>query len=117
MTTFKIIALSFICSALLGCSHIAPGTQHTIKSKLSQRKFASQSTDELQLRRNQLIQMLGAGGEKIDIAFGSPIALAMMDDDGRVEENYKEKNEIERELLRRWKAGDEAARIEGFPGM
>lgn len=58
--------------------------------------------------------MLGRGGESIDIKFGSPLAMAMMDDDGRVEDLYNEKNEIERELLRRWKGGEETARLKIF---
>jgi hypothetical protein len=108
------ILLTIACTAIVGCSHIAPGTQHSIQTKLGQRKYASQSTDELKLRRNQIIEMLGAGRKEIDIKIGSPLAMAMMDDDGKIEDLFKEKNEIERELLRRWKAGDEGAKVETF---
>jgi hypothetical protein len=106
-----------LCFCLVGCSHIAPGTQHTIQTKLGQRKYASYPTDELKLRRAQLIEMVGTSGGKIEFKSGSPLAMPMMDDDGRVEDLYKEKNEIERELLRRWKAGDEEARLGAFAEM
>lgn len=113
-TAQKLIVFTILSAGLAGCSHIAPGTQHSIQAKVGQRKYASYLTEELKLRRNQLAEMLGTGGDSINIKVGSPLALAMSGDKGLREDWFKEKNEIERELLRRWKAGDESAALPSF---
>lgn len=79
-------------------------------------RFSSKSTEELKLRRYQITELLWTspvsaqnGGQAVNVNVGS----SGIDSD-RAEELFEEKSAIERELLRRWKAGDESAWLEVF---
>lgn len=72
-------------------------------------KRDTRSTSELHLRRNQIVQALGEES-KIEIDFLKPIWMRGPTRADRIEE----KEEIERELLRRWKNGDKEAYLPLF---
>jgi hypothetical protein len=78
-----------------------------------EQKYSKTSTAELRLRHAQCEQFLTAEKKNIDIKFGPPLAMAMMGDGGRGD-RIKEKEEIEKELLRRYQAGDKDAHIPIF---
>jgi hypothetical protein len=67
-----------------------------------QQKYASYSTGQLQLKRQQLAEQI----PDIDIHFG------IWGGSGGIR---KEKEEIEMELLRRFEAGDQAAELKELP--
>lgn len=92
----KLITTLFITILLIGCASPEVALQ---------KRYHRKSTVELKLRRQQLLDDVGRGG--FDLRFGSPLALAMMGNprEGKI----KEKEEIERELLRRYASGDRAA--------
>jgi hypothetical protein len=93
MRTILIVAVLF----LVGC--VTPES-----------KFAKSTSGELKLRRQQLVEALGSSGG--EFRFGNPIALAMMGNPR--EDRIREKEEIERELYRRWKEGDSSAKLDHF---
>jgi hypothetical protein len=73
-----------------------------------EQKYVNTTTAELKLRHTQCVQFLVAEKKEIDIKFGPPLAMAMMGDGGRGD-RIKEKEEIEKELLRRYQSGDKSA--------
>jgi hypothetical protein len=92
----KRITAICLCGLLFGCATPAP-----------QEKYSRTSTAELELRHAQCVQFLSPEKLDIDIRLGPPLAMAMTDD-GRTD-RIKEKKEIEKELLRRYQAGDKDA--------
>ena len=79
----------------------------------TQKKYAKTSTAELKLRHTQCVQFLTAEKKDFEFKFGPPLAMAMMGDGGRGD-RIKEKEEIEKELLRRYQAGDKEAYLPIF---
>lgn len=78
----------------------------------AQSKYTNTPTLELQLRREQLIDQIAVISSKKDPAIPGGIAtMAFLDNRGRIDDLFREKNAVERELLRRWQAGDKAAKL------
>lgn len=73
-----------------------------------EKKYAHVSTPELQLRRQQCVDFIAAKSNRTEFKFGPPLAMAMMGDGG-LQDRIEEKEKIERELLRRYRAGDAEA--------
>lgn len=73
-------------------------------------KFKRESTPNLKLRHHQLVEAIGQGGFSFKV--GPPIAMMMMGD--KREDRIREKEEIEREMLRRWRSGDKEAYLPTF---
>lgn len=69
------------------------------------------STDDLKLRHAQLVESLS--GSQFNMRFGPPIMMAFAGDGGR-QDRINEKERIERELLRRYKSGDQRAYLAMF---
>lgn len=76
----------------------------------TEKKYAKTTTVELKLRRQQCVDELNAGQGRFSFRFGGPW-WAHGDDRKDV---TKEKNKIENELLRRFKAGDQEAFLPVF---
>lgn len=108
----KVPFLLVAVAVAFGCS--TPQEDRIAREAHLQKKYASYSTAELKLRRNQIVAMLGATKKDIDIKIGPPLAMALMDDSGKVQDLLEEKNAIERELLRRWNGGDTDAKLDIF---
>ncbi len=75
-----------------------------------QKKYASVSTAELKLRHTQLAQALTGETGQPDIEWIKPIWARGPSRADRI----NEKETIEFELLRRWKAGDQEAFLPAF---
>jgi hypothetical protein len=71
---------------------------------------AQTSTAELKLRHSQLRESLGYDKGQPDIDFVKPVWMRGPSRSERIEE----KERIERELLHRWKGGDQEAHLEIF---
>lgn len=82
---------------LVGCSSI-------------EKKIAQTSTPELKLRHQQLASSLGYDKNQPDIDFLKPVWMRGPSKSERIEE----KEAIERELLRRYSAGDSNAKLDIF---
>ncbi len=78
-----------------------------------EKKYERRSTAELKLRHAQCVQFLNAEKKEFEFKFGPPLAMAMMGDGGRGD-RIKEKEELEKELLRRYQAGDKDAYLPIF---
>jgi hypothetical protein len=74
-------------------------------------QLQQQSTAQLKLRRNQLVEEIDATS-KMDIRFGKEFQIKQ--DRSGVEKRLKEKAKLEQELLRRWQAGDKEAYLKIF---
>jgi hypothetical protein len=72
-----------------------------------EKKYANTSTPEVKLRHAQLVQSLAGDASQPDIEWIKPIWARGASRSDRV----KEKEEIERELLRRFQAGDKGASL------
>lgn len=70
-----------------------------------QKKYSKTSTPQLKLQHRQLTDAINGSGW--EMRFGNPIAMAMMGPSKN--DRIREKGEIERELLRRYMAGDKVA--------
>lgn len=73
-------------------------------------KFSKRSTADLKLRHAQIIEALGMDANRIDVKIGHPFFMGSGDRKDRIEE----KENIERELLRRYEAGDKGAHLPIF---
>ena len=91
-TILPIAALLVACGFFLGCASVSP-----------QQKYANTSTSQLQLRRLQLHEEIPDMIIKFGI-FGKDY-----------EDEKKEKQVIEMELLRRFEAGDKTAELKPLP--
>jgi len=94
----KTNALLVLVLILTGCASI-------------QSKYANTTTPEMQLRHRQIEEWLVSEKNGMDIKIGSP--FMMMGDGGR-KDRINEKEEIEKELLRRYQSGDKAAYLAMF---
>ena len=74
--------------------------------------YTKTSTAELKLRHTQCVEYLTAEKKQWELKFGSPLQMAMMGDPRR--DRIEEKERVEKELLKRWKAGDKEAYLPVF---
>jgi hypothetical protein len=86
----KSLACGFLVLFLLGCATLQ-----------------KQPTADLKLRWNQCAEFLTGEKKAFDLKFGPLLWMAMQGDDRK--DRIEEKERIERELFRRWKAGDKEA--------
>lgn len=91
-TILPIAALLIACGFFLGCASVSP-----------QQKYANTTTSQLQLRRQQLHEEI----PDMIVTFG------IFGED--FEDQKKEKQVIEMELLRRFEAGDKAGELKALP--
>lgn len=77
-----------------------------------QKRYASTSTQQLQLRHHQIVKYLDATKGQFSFKFGPP-GYMMMQGDPRAD-RIKELEEIEQELFRRYNSGDSAAHLPMF---
>jgi hypothetical protein len=106
------LLLAVLLTACGSLGPVSPVTDSEIKMR-----FSNRMTSDLKLRRDQIIEILAPSPQSngTKVTFG---ALAHSDPSvigkGKAEELFNEKSHIERELLRRWKAGDNAAHLNIF---
>lgn len=80
-----------------------------------EKKLSREGTTELKLRHQQCLDYLRAERKDFEFKFGPPLAMAIQGDPRK--ERIEEKERLERELLRRWKAGDAEAYLPIFGGQ
>ena len=88
----KTVWISLCLFLLVGCAS-------------AEKKYATTRTAELKLRHAQILESLGYDQNQPDIDFLKPVWMRGPSRPQRLEE----KETIERELLRRWQAGDNEA--------
>lgn len=91
----------FILLLLVGCA------------STPEKRYRKTSTDSLRVRHAQLVEVLGPDVRSSDFSY-TPPGLAGLAFRNPKEERIKEKQEIEVELLRRWKTGDGSAHLPLF---
>jgi hypothetical protein len=106
------LLLVILLTACGSVDPMSPVTDSQIKMR-----FSNQTTSELKLRRNQIIEILApspqSNGTKVTVGVrpnGGPVVIGKE----KAEALLNEKSDIERELLRRWKTGDGAAHLSIF---
>lgn len=101
MKTIPFVLAVLLVAFLIGCA------------STPEKKYAKVSTSELRVKHSQLVEVLGPDVRSSDFSY-TPPGFAGLAFKNPKEERIKEKQEIELELLRRWKAGDEAAHLPLF---
>jgi hypothetical protein len=104
---------------LAACGGLDPVSRVTDSQAMLKMRFSNKTTDELKLRRGQIIEMLGLASTSVNpgsnnVTVGVNVGNSGGIDRGKAQELFEEKADIERELLRRWKAGDKAAHLNIF---
>lgn len=75
-------------------------------------QIASASTPALTARRAEIHGLILAIQRDVEMKAGLHMGVAIHDDRSKLTELYMEARQIDRELLRRWQAGDTAARAD-----
>lgn len=76
-------------------------------------KYAKVGTRDLRLRHSQVVEALGPNAQSDSFSY-TPPGLAGLAFRNPKEERFREKQEIEQELHRRYRAGDTTARLPIF---
>jgi outer membrane murein-binding lipoprotein Lpp len=112
MNRLVVVAVVFAVNLLAGCATVDPPGDPRSAEILPPAQLSATSTADLTLRRAQLHEMIAEIRQEVELKAGLHMGVAIHDDRARLAELYLEARQIDRELLRRWNAGEGQARSE-----
>ena len=112
MNRLPAVAVFLAVTLFAGCATVDSSERSAEVSGPAPAHIVGASTLELSMRRAQVYDTILEIQRQVEMKAGLPMGVAIHDDRAKLAGLYKEARQIDRELLRRYNGGDDAARVE-----